>query len=441
MNPTVYAPQGQSINQSITQALLAKNMVEKFVIERFPQYHVVNKLVAQLGQGSKEVAGRRKVEIPRLGNTYPAASIATRAVSGGVLSLTWQDPTATPFRVEDVVVSETGVGAICIEVSAGIAKFVFQYSPDDTQTGFAAADFAALEEVSSRGSMPAVSAGKVGTSRRVTEPSLDYNYIPLFQETGSYNYEEASEKTYLQDGYWIESVVYQALQNISETFSVQIYDSVRSNRNDRYTHDGFEQQINRGSGVVKNFSGELNETYLQTMIDDLKANGGGGNEFAVIGGYNYIGEFQRNVGRGYITYAGTTNTLGGQTVEGINIKEYAYNGTTIKFIEDPMFANPNMFINASASKPSASKQSRKAFWFNTAPVTLANGKGTAPFLKSYQYGPMDMMIADFPGYMGKDGNINVGAAKQRSLEFNTDILYNKYHQLMNPSACGVHIGN
>jgi hypothetical protein len=234
--------------------------------------------------------------------------------------------------------------------------------------------------------------------------------------------------------------VYQAMQNISESFAVNIYDSVRSNRNDRYTHDGFEQQISRGGGVMNQYSGPINETYVQNMIDSLKANGGGGNEFAVIGGYAQIGELQNNVLKPYLVYAGDTNTFGGKNVKGIDCKVYAYNGVSIKIIEDPMFANPNMFIGSSLTT-AVNKQARKTFWFSTAPVKMANGKGNAPFIKSYKYGPMDMLIADWPGYMGKDGNMNPSGAKSRSLEYAVDILYNKYHQLMNPAACGVLAGN
>lgn len=441
MNPKVYAPQGQSINQSITQALLDKNAVEMFVIERFPEYHTINKLVAQLGEGSKEVWGRRKVEIPRVGNTYPVATIATRNLTAGILTLGYSDPSETPFRVDDLVVSETGVGALCIESIPGQAKFIFQYSPNASATAFTGSDFLVGEELSYRGNSPDVSSGKVGTSRRVITPETDFNYIPMYQDTGSFNYEEASEKTFLADGWWIESVVYQAMQNVSEAYAVQIYDSIKSNRNGRYTHDGFEQQIKNGSGVVKPFTGDLQEAYIQNMIDELKANGGGGNEFMCLAGYEYIGMFQRIIGREYIVYAGDTNTFGGKSVNGINMTIYHYNGVRLVFVEDPMFANPNVWVGASTSSPALSKQARKAFWFNTSPVKLASGKGTAPFMKSYQYGPMDMIIADFPGYIGKDGKPNVQGAKARSLEYSVDVIYNKYHQLMNPAQCGIHFGD
>lgn len=439
-NPQVYSPSGTSINQSIVAALLDKKAVEPFVIEQFPKYHVIDTIVSQLGSSAVETVGKRKYEIPKLGNTYPASTIATRTLNGGVLTLTWQDPTATPFRVEELIVSETEVGALCIESIPGQAKFIFQYAPDETQTGFTGSDFLALEEVSTRGSMPAVSSGKVGTTRRVTQPVLEHNYVGLFQDTASFNYEEASEKTYLKDGYWIESAIYQAMQNATETYAVNRYSSIRSYTNDRYTHDGFEQQVNRGGGVIKNYSGEISETYIQNMIDELKANGAGGSRYLVVAGYDYKGGFQRGVAKGYITYVGKNNTIGGETVKGIDADTYSYNGVTIDLVEEPMFSNPNMFIGASAAS-TAIKQARKAFWFCQDKVTLANGMGTVPFMKTYKYGEMDMAILDYPGAIDKNGKLNLSGMKARSLEYTCDILINKTVQLMNPAACGVHIGN
>lgn len=439
-NPQVYSPSGTSINQSIVASLLDMKAVEPFVIEQFPKYHVIDTIVSQLGSSAVEKVGKRKYEIPKLGNTYPAATIYTRSLTGGVLTLTWQDSTSTPFRVEEVVESETGVGALCIESIPGQCKFVFQYSPDDTQTAFVTADFAALEEVSSRGSMPAVSSGKIGTTRRITQPILEYNHVGMYQETASFNYEEASEKTYLKDGYWIESAIYQAMQNATEAYAVNRYSSVRSYRNDRYTPDGFEQQINRGGGVIKNYSGEITETYIQNMIDELKANGAGGSRYLVLAGYDYKGGFQRGVAKGYITYVGKNNTIGGETVKGIDADTYSYNGVTIDLVEEPMFSNPNMFVTSSAAS-TAIKQARKAFWFCQDKVTLANGMGTVPFMKTYKFGELDMAILDYPGAIDKNGKMNISGMKARSLEYTSDILINKTVQIMNAASCGVHIGN
>jgi hypothetical protein len=440
-NPTVYAPSGQSINQSIVSSLVERKWVEQFVVEQFPEYHVINTIQMQLGGVNYEKVGKRKYETPRVGNTYPASPIAARSLTGGVLTLNWEDPTATPFRKDEVIMSETGVAALCIESQNGVGKFIFQYSKaSEATTAFVTADFAVGESASGRGSMPNVSSGQIGTERKVITPYLEYNYIPMYQETASFNYEEAAERNELPGGWWIESQIYQAMQRISESYAVNQYDSARSARNGIYTNDGFEQQIFRAGGIIEPFYGDLAQINITSFIDKLKANGAAGSEYLVLGGYDYLGMLQRNVFQNYITYVGINNTIGGKEVKGIDVHTFSYNGITVKFVEEKMFSNPNMFTTASAAS-AVIKQARKAFWFNTAPVRLANGKGTVSFLQGKKYGNMDMVVADFPGYIGKDGNMNVAAAKARSLEFTTDVIYNKTQQLTNAASCGVHIGN
>lgn len=427
-NPAVYAPSGTSINQNVLSSDLFLKAVESFVIEQFPNYHLINRIADSLGVPPAEQWGQRKVEIPRIGNTYPSATITNRALSGGVLNLKWQDPNSTPFRVDDLIESESGCFALCTYSIAGEANFIFQSGATDSATAFTSADFANGEQVFYGGNSPSVSSGKVGTTRRTTIPTLDYNYIPLFTDTASYTYQEASEKTFLKDGYWIQSAVMTAMRNVSEAFARNTYVGKRSNRNDRFYNDGFREQIKRAGGIIQSFQGELAENSITTFIDALKGNGAGGGSYIGIADYRYIGQFQRNVGKGYLTFAGMDNVLGGKAVDGLNVYHYAYNGITIDFVEEEMFANPAMF----------GEQVPQCYWFSRKPAELDGGKGTVPFMKSYKYGTADMFIGEMPGYMDKNGNLNNAGAKVRSMEYTTDIIYNKYFQLMNAASCGYH---
>lgn len=441
-NPKIYAPSGQNILNVIQNTDVAKRFVEPFVIEQFKQFHTISKIASVLGNPEATKSGKRKVEIPQQGNTYPVAAIAQRSLSGVVLTLTWQDPQATPFRLDEAVEFESGTIAICNGAIEGSATFLHQSSVDGS-TSFASTDGLEGEEVSSRGVQVKEGSTKIGTERKIAEFALNYNYIPETVETGSFNYAEVTDAdlTYI-DGtdYFIHGQVYGAMQRAAESFAVNQYASQRSYKNDIYMAAGFEQQIGLGGGVVDYYTGDLSENVLTSFIDKLKANGGGSSKFAVLAGFDAIGMFQRFVGRALLLYTGKDNTIGGMTVKGINVYHFAYNGIEIDLIEEPMFSNQNMFT-VSSSASVANRQARKMFWFSLEPVTLANGKGTVPFLKSYKYGEMGMEMMVFQGIINKDGQLDIKNAKTESKETRVHMMYNKMYQLMNASQCGVLIGN
>jgi hypothetical protein len=440
-NPKIYAPSGQNILNVIESTNVGKRFVEPFVIEQFKQFHTISKIASVLGSPEATKSGKRKVEIPQQGNTYPVAAIAQRSLSGVILTLTWSDPQATPFRLDEAVEFESGTVAICNGTIEGTATFLHQSSVDGS-TSFAATDAVAGEEVSSRGVQVKQGSTKIGTERKIAEFAMNYNYIPETVETGAFNYAEVTEDdiTYLEKGYFVHAQVYGAMQRAAESFAVNQYASQRSYKNDIYMAAGFEQQIGLGGGVVDYYTGDLSENVLTSFIDKLKANGGGSSKFAVVAGYDVIGMFQRFAGRNLLLATGVNNTIGGKEVKGIDVFHFAYNGIQIEMIEEPMFTNQNMFTVSSASSV-ANRQARKMFWFSLDNVTLANGKGTVPFLKSYKYGEMGMEMMVFQGIINKDGALDIKNAKTESKETRVHMMYNKMFQLMNASQCGVLIGN
>jgi hypothetical protein len=148
---------------------------------------------------------------------------------------------------------------------------------------------------------------------------------------------------------------------------------------------------------------------------------------------SFIGAFQRNVATPLLTYAGTTNTIGGVTVKGINAKMYAYNDKTLKLISNPLFNNNQAYPGVSSILPGVLLKSHSAFFFDTSRVQTQ--QGTVPFLRKYYFGVSDMFLSKINGLVDLENKV-ASFPSNSSLSAKQEVVYSCTTQLMNPAAHG-----
>jgi len=420
-----------------------QRFVESLIPKMNPQFQrsVITKLATEMGAPKIITASNRIFEIPRQPNDYPSATIATRTVSGNLLTLTFTDGSFQAIREGNGVKAKNGTVGYVISKQAGGMTISFYASPAEG-SAFGASDFAAGET--------AIDFGDLGNPNNrksketlFTLPIRYTNIVSCINETCEITAEEAAQLTYLDD---VDGSKFYALNKQKQTAERLLqYETERMwsdlpkvlDRNQPFgatlinqikTMGGVSRALTSSSGVTENEFHEAAEQYI---------NNGGfvGSEVVIVCGYSYLADVQKNVFKQYVTTAGTTNVIGGQTVEGINAKEYAFDGFNYKFIIDPVLNNPRMF-GTSTLFPGKTLGSKSAMWFCPEAVQTENG-GTLPFLQDYYYISGDLMSTEVDGMVDIKGK-PVKKGNGGNLSASIEMSLNKTTQLMNPAGAMYH---
>jgi hypothetical protein len=416
-----------------------QRFVESLIAKQNPQFQrsVITKLASELGAPKIITATNRVFEIPRQPNDYPSATIASRAVSGSNLVLTFTDGTFQAIREGNGIKAKNGTVAKVISKAPGTITIQFFASPSGA-SAFATADFAANEAAIDFGDLGNPN-NRISKETLFTLPIRYTNIVGCINETVEVTAEEASQLTYLDsvDGnkFYALNKQKQAAERMLQYETERMWSDLpkvldRDNPfgstliNQIKTMGGVTRGITSSAGITENEFHETAEMFIN--------NGGmSGNEVVIVCGYSYLADLQRNVFKAFVTTAGTTNVIGGQTVKGINAMEYAYDGFTYKIIVDPVLNNPRMF-GTSSLFPGKTIGSKSAMWLSPEPVATENG-GTLPFLQDYYYISGDIMSTEIDGMTDIKGN-PVKKGSNGKLAASIEMSLNKTSQLMNPSG-------
>lgn len=421
--------------------------VESMIIQKYPQFLGLTAIMQQVA-GKPQFQQQRKFEIPRMGNTFPAQNIALRTTSGANLVLTWADPQFQSMYEGDMVRSSNGTYAQVIRSVPGEVEIKLPGS-DYSATGdatFQAGDFPINTIVSFRGDQKNTKSTATGKMRVVEDPILEFNYIGLEEYVDEISREEFFKSTYfgpqiIATGgsgkrYGARQLYLNSLQRAYRSFSAKMLDAPRAYDGlGGYTAGGFEWQITNQGGVNLSYGTQVNLTNFSGAINTLVENGGmNGDEILIICGSKYMSDWQLNVGRDLVLTAGTNNTVGGTSVKGIDIKEYAFIGKRVKFIVDNTWSDPNLYN--STSTLGGTLQSRKAYFFNTDPVLTS--EGMMPFVREYYYGSSPMSIVKGQSMIDENGAFRKEAPKNAPLSYTITYFWDRMWQLMNPAAHLIH---
>jgi len=167
-------------------------------------------------------------------------------------------------------------------------------------------------------------------------------------------------------------------------------------------------------GYYTNYSAPLTQADWDnwiTTIADLQTISTGGNTTLNICMGRYFLEAVQKFTAPYIQFGGNTNTFGGTTVKGLDVRTYSYGGITANLFLDPVLNDIASYPTGSAiSGVTGTIRQNTAFVIDTAMYEAAAGGGMLPAIEELYWQELGQseIFAYEPGLIGNRGGAKSG---------------------------------
>jgi len=371
-------------------------------------YNVLTQLTSKLS--SSISSPQPKVEISALGNlsVYSRVSAASTTPTGyavgEALQVTLDD--ASNFRIGDIIADNNMVQGIIVDKPSGGGNLIVIKR---VSTTFATATHflsGSMAKVLFDSSANRYSNGKTPLN---FVPQTDYTYTAITRESSSQaRRDRASSFVKWQGDFWYRSYDDLTLRKFSKSLEFKYAFSERAiisgPQGESYTTAGLRWSIINNGGVYLPLTAEITQTQFNDFLETLvRKSAENGRNLVALMGTAMMARLQTLLSA-YIQYAGNTNTLGGVSVEGLNVMTYSYAGIKIDFVrwallDDDAFKGD---LSGVTGKP---RQSHSMYVLDLTPIPAADGSGSISPLQKYHFNNDEMLAAYVPGMIGlQDSN-------------------------------------
>lgn len=371
-------------------------------------YNVLTQLTSKLSASIS--SPQPKVEISALGNlsvysrVAAASTTPTGYATGEALQVTLDD--ASNFRVGDIIADNNMVQGIIVDKPSGGGNLIVVKRVSTTfatATHFLAGSMA---KVLFDSSANRYSNGKTPLN---FVPQTDYTYTAITRESSSQaRRDRASSFVKWQGDFWYRSYDDLTLRKFSKSLEFKYAFSERAiisgPQGESYTTAGLRWSIINNGGTYLPLTAEITQTQFNDFLETLvRKSAENGRNLVALMGTAMMARLQTLLSA-YIQYAGNTNTLGGVSVEGLNVMTYSYAGIKIDFVrwallDDDAFKGD---LSGVTGKP---RQSHSMYVLDLTPIPAADGSGTISPLQKYHFNNDEMLAAYVPGMIGlQDSN-------------------------------------
>ncbi len=371
-------------------------------------YNVLTQLTSKLA--SSISTNQPKVEISALGNfsvysrIAAAPTVPTGYATGEALLLTLDD--ASNFRIGDIIADANLVQGIIVDKPSGGGNLVVIKRVSvslSTATHFLSGSIA---KVLFDSSANRYSNGKSPLS---IVPQTDYTYTAITRESSSQaRRDRTASFVKWQGDFWYRSYDDLALRKFSKSLEFKYAFSERAvvagPQGESFTTAGLRWSIINNGGVYLPLTTEITQTQLNDFLETLvrKSAENGRNLIAMMG-TAMMARLQTLLSP-YIQFGGNQNTLGGVSVEGLNVMTYSYAGIKIDFVrwallDDDAFKGD---LSGVTGKP---RMSHSMYVLDLTPIPAADGSGSLSPLQKYHFNNDEMLANYVPGMIGlQDSN-------------------------------------
>lgn len=364
-------------------------------------YNVLTQLSSKLGPSIS--SSQAKIEISSLGNLSVFSSV-TAVAAGGTGEVLVTLVNSENFRPGDIIADSNLVQGIVIEKTS-TANQLRVKSVTTTLSSSLHFLVGHVAKVMFDASANRLSYGK--SSLQIV-PNTDFTYTAVTRESSTQaRRDRTASFVKWQGDFWYRSYDDLTLRRFAKSLEYKYAFSERGvfagPNGETYSTAGLRWSIINNGGTYLPLTSELTQTAFNDFLETLvRKSANNGRRLVAMMGSAAMARLQTILGD-YIKYAGTQNTLGGVSVEGLNVMTYAYAGMSIEFVrwallDDEMFRTE---LSTITGKP---KQSHSIYVLDLTPLPAADGSGSLGSLQKYHFNNDEMIANYVPGMIGLDSS-------------------------------------
>jgi len=403
-------------------------------------YNVLTQLTAKLAPSIS--TPQAKVEVSSIGNlsVFSAVTAVAAGAVAGELLVTVTD--SENFRVGDIIADGNLAQGIVVanNTTTNVLTITSVTTTLVSTTHFQVGQIAKVMFDSSANRL------SVGKSALHVTPTTDFTYTAVTRESSTQaRRDRTASFVKWQGDFWYRSWDDLTLRRFAKSLEYKYAFSERAVFNgpngEAYSTGGLRWSIINNGGTYLPLLAELTQTQFNDFLETLvRKSAENGRRLVALMGSAALARLQTILGD-YIKYAGTQNTLGGVSVEGLNVMTYSYAGMTIEFVrwallDDEMFRSE--LSTLPGNKP---KMSYSIYVMDMTSLPAADGSGSLSPLQKYHFNNDEMIANYVPGMIGLEGSnastvkATIGGSQLVSLGTN-DVDGVDFHIL---SDCGIYV--
>jgi hypothetical protein len=371
-------------------------------------YNVLTQLTSKLA--SSISSNQPKIEISALGNFSVYSRIAaapttpTGYATGEALLLTLDD--ASNFRIGDIIADANLIQGIVVDKPSGggnllvIKRVSTTFS---TATHFLSGGIA---KVLFDSSANRYSNGKTPLS---IVPQTDYTYTAITRESSSQaRRDRTASFVKWQGDFWYRSYDDLTLRKFSKSLEFKYAFSERAvvagPQGEAFTTGGLRWSIINNGGTYLPMTTEFTQAQFNDFLETLvRKTADNGRNLVALMGTAAMARLQTLLSP-YIQFGGSQNTLGGVSVEGLNVMTYSYAGMKIDFVRWALL-DDDAFKGDLSSVTGKPRMSHSIYVVDLTAIPAADGSGSLSPLQKYHFNNDELLASYVPGLIGlQDSN-------------------------------------
>lgn len=333
---------------NLLRNLLNKDDKSKTVYDYSGGYNLIDFLSTRNAPARRVDGLNGEFQKPLMGNNAVVAQVASTALVGANLKVTFTDPAYSVFRNQVTVSDGTAANNQGRVIAKGPGYIVLEPISGAWNTGtqFVAGTFAtALFNASGN-------IGSTGMESLYEDPIYVKNQTSITRESVDiFRRDMAKTWVEFEGDYWYSAQDFIAAQRFANSLE---YKSLFSTYN-TIANSSIGGKVNysmglrdairdpQRGGIYQPLSSAMTQSDFESWIGRMADRQAlKHTNFTVVCGRGFLKSIQ-NFTTPFIQFGGNTNTFGGNEVKGIDVMTYSVNGITVDFIMHPIFNNREMW--------------------------------------------------------------------------------------------------